>query len=288
MKYFFKISDKNYSKQIIKILIIIAVCCGLIYYAFKFTQLAEPEIIHTTHNRKEVIQKPRIENKDKKLDSLDKKVIKKVKVNLKAREMDSQYIPQKPPRNFEPSEFLHLQNEDGSFGETEKTFCTSLVLLSFLSFGQTSNSKDHGKEIMKMALFLADKPFHDESLKEQVMVLRTLSNFYSMTDNKYFLYSYKKRLNHVLEEIKDVNQINAADEYYLSTILRHSETFIPDDMWNKEKLNEVTSIDWQSPTERVHLSLPQIYNSADKEIIHLSLDHIEESKIYRYLYESKR
>lgn len=284
MKQLLSKLGKCRSKLFKKYLLILFVCICLVYFGLNHAQLSGPEKVDKFYASQQVYHRPPShQNVKKRKNSTDKKHV----VKISHKETDPAYIPQRLPLNFDIAELLLSQNEDGSIGETEKALCTSLVLLSFLSYGETFHSKKYGKEIKKMALFLAEKTSQDESPKEKIMVLRAISNLWSMTANNYFLYSYKKRLNEYLEDIKYVSEMNDDQQYYLSSILRHSEAVIPNDIWDKKKLEEVNFIDWRHQSEKVHLILPNIYNSGDKEIIHRSLDCIEFTKTFRYLPESK-
>lgn len=203
------------------------------------------------------------------------------------QKFESIYKPKHVPMDFKISEFLDHLNEDGSIGEQEKTMCTSLVLMSFLSFGFIYESKEYGAEIKKMALYIAEKPFEDESTKEKVTALRALSNLYSMTKDNYILHAYKKRLLNHIEEVRNNDALDSDDQYYSSFILSHSKDIIPDDIWNKKDLADLNIQMPEEGLEKVHLRLPNFYNSNDKHIMEQSLDFIETVRIYRYLPEIK-
>ena len=91
-----------------------------------------------------------------------------------------------------------------------------------------------------MALYIAEKPFEDESTKEKVTALRALSNLYSMTKDNYILHAYKKRLLNHIEEVRNNDALDSDDQYYSSFILSHSEDIIPDDIWNKKDLADLS------------------------------------------------
>jgi len=47
------------------------------------------------------------------------------------------------------------QNKDGSYGDKNKVYCSSQALLSFLSFGTTTNAKYYGKHVQALIKFLS-------------------------------------------------------------------------------------------------------------------------------------
>ena len=78
-----------------------------------------------------------------------------------------------------------LQNEDGSFGSTEKEILTSVVLLAFLAHGETPTSKEYGNLVKNSLVYLDSKVKElcqdDEISFKHAYALWSLSEAYAMT-----------------------------------------------------------------------------------------------------------